>query len=175
VSDDPRPERIEWAISHEVGESQSYRVFAGLGVDPLETPPAARETVANRLAGCILLPRDWFLVAGRAVEWDLCDLKLQFSTASHELIARRMLEMPPPVIVTLFDQRRPQWRRSNRLFRSPPLAPAEEETWLAAHSTGLPARRDVQELQDELLDVRAWPIHEPPWFREIVRTALVDQ
>src|SRR5688500_2245086 len=33
LADDPRPERRQWAIAHEIGESQAYRVFADLGVD----------------------------------------------------------------------------------------------------------------------------------------------
>src|SRR5690348_5350843 len=30
VAEDPRPERRQWAVAHEVGESEAYRVFAEL-------------------------------------------------------------------------------------------------------------------------------------------------
>jgi len=174
LADDPRRERRQWAVAHEIGESRAYRVFTELGVDPREAPPAAREEVANRLAGALLLPRDWFLRDGVRTDWDLFDLKAMYATASHELIARRMLEMPSAVIVTLADQGRCVWRRSNRLFRAPPLTPAERAAWTAAHDGGRPVQCDSGELPDGVDDVRAWPIHEPPWRREIIRTELVS-
>lgn len=175
LSDDPRPERRQWAVAHEIGETRAARVFAHLGVDPVEAPVSAREAVANRLAGCLLLPRDWFASAGAELDWDLIEMKDRFNTASHELIARRMLEMPLPVIITLADQGRTVWRASNRHFRTPSLTPAERDAWRAAHELGRAARCESRELPDGVDDIRAWPIHEPGWRREIVRTALADQ
>jgi hypothetical protein len=172
LADDPRRERRQWAVAHEIGESRAYRVFAELGVDPSETPASARESVANRLAGSLLLPRDWFLRDGVSVDWDLFDLKRVYYSASHELIARRMLEMPAPVIVTLADQGRIVWRRSNQLSRTPPLTSPERAAWTAAHDEGVPAACDRGQLPDGVDDVRAWPIHEPGWRREIIRTEL---
>jgi hypothetical protein len=172
LADDPRRERRQWAVAHEIGESRAYRVFAELGVDPREAPVAAREGVANQLASSLLLPRDWFLRDGVRVDWDLFDLKAIYATASHELIARRLLEMPPAVIVTLADQGRCIWRRSNRSFRAPPLTAAERASWTAAHDGGQPTQCDPGELPDGVDDVRAWPIHEPGWRREIIRTEL---
>jgi hypothetical protein len=172
LADDPRRERRQWAVAHEIGESRAYRVFAELGVDPQEAPVAAREDVANRLASSLLLPRDWFLRDGVRVDWDLFDLKAIYATASHELIARRLLEMPPAVIVTLADQGRCVWRRSNRLFRAPPLTAAERAAWMAAHDGWRPVQCEHSELPDGVDDVRVWPIHEPGWRREIIRTEL---
>ena len=71
LADEPRLERRHWAIAHEIGESYAHRVFAALGVSPVEAPASAREEVANQLAGCLLLPREWFLHEGRLGEWDL--------------------------------------------------------------------------------------------------------
>ena len=173
LADDPRRERRQWAVGHEIGESRAYRVFGELGVDPREAPPAAREEIANRLANSLLLPRDWFLRDGVGVDWDLFDLKSIYATASHELIARRMLDMPPPVIVTVADQGRCVWRRGNGLARTPPLTPPERAAWIAAHDGGQPAACDRSELPEGVDDVRAWPIHEPGWRREIVRTEVV--
>lgn len=174
LADDPRRERRQWAVAHEIGERRAYRVFAELGVDPREAPVAAREDVANRLASSLLLPRDWFLRDGVRVDWDLFDLKAIYATASHELIARRLLEMPPAVIVTLADQGRCVWRRSNRSFRAPPLTAAERAAWTAAHDGGQPVECEPSELPDGVDDVRAWPIHEPGWRREIIRMELAS-
>ena len=174
LADDPRPERRQWAVAHEIGETQACRVFDLLGVDPREAPVAAREVVANRLAGSLLIPRDWLLQDGIAVDWDLFALKRRYATASHELIARRMLEMPQAVIITMADQGRIQWRCSNWFMKSPPLTIAERCAWQAAHSHSMPVRCEMCELPDELDDVRAWPIHEPEWRREIIRTVLTE-
>lgn len=172
MADDPRPERRHWAVAHEIGESVAHRVFALLGVALADLPATARERVANHLASCLLLPRDWFAADGRTVDWDLWELKQIYRTASHELIARRMLEMPPPVIVTLFDQGRLQWRRSNALRRPPPLTPAETACWRLAWEQGQPTSCTDEDLPEEVEGVRSWPVHEPGWRREILRTAL---
>lgn len=174
LADDPRRERRQWAVAHEIGESRAYRVFAELGIDPRDAPATAREGIANRLASSLLLPRDWFLRDGVRVDWDLFDLKAMYATASHELLARRLLEMPPTVIVTLADQGRIVWRRSNRFHRTPPLTSAERAAWTAAHDGGQPAECDAAQLPDGIDDVRVWPIHEPGWRREIIRTEVVS-
>lgn len=175
LADDPRPERRQWAVAHEIGESLAHRVFAELGVDPREAPPAAREDVANRLAGRLLLPRKWFAADGAALEWDLLALKARYATASHELIARRMLEMRSAVIVTMFDQGRAVWRRSNRLHRPPPMVMAERDAWRVAHATGRAVQCEAGELPEGIADVRAWAIHEPEWKRELMRTEIEDE
>ena len=172
VADEPRLERRQWAVAHEIGESAAWRVFAELGIDATDAAERAREEIANRLAGCLLLPREWFAADGAAVDWDLIELKARYSTASHELIARRMLEMRPAVIVTLMDQRKISWRRSNVLHRAPPLTASERDVWEVAHATGQAVVCERSELPDGVEDVRVWPVHEDGWKREIVRTGL---
>ena len=49
IASDPRAERRQWAVAHEVGESLANRVFGQLGVSFGDIPPAARERVANLL------------------------------------------------------------------------------------------------------------------------------
>ena len=162
---DPRPERWQWAIAHEIGELCASAVFDRLGVDPREAPLGARETVANRLASRLLLPRTWFAETGARCDWDLLELKAAFSTASHELVARRMLDFAWPIAITIFDQGRRTFRRGNLSGRLPPLVPQEKAAWRAAHESG----QTVVEA-DHLCRVRAWPVHEPEWKREILRT-----
>ncbi len=174
LADDPRPERRQWATAHEIGEFAAHRVFARLGIDPTELDSAEREQMANHLANALVLPFDWFRADGFAVDWDLFELKEIYSTASHELIARRMLAMSPAVIVTLFDQGRLVWRKSNVLRRPPPLVPAESGTWQVAHEQNEPAQYECRDLPEGLRDVRCWPVHETGWKREILRTALED-
>ncbi|MCE5269384.1 MAG: ImmA/IrrE family metallo-endopeptidase, partial [Planctomycetaceae bacterium] len=110
---DPRTERRHWAVAHEIGEHVAHRVFARWGVDPRTAPANAREEVANQLAGRLLLPTAWFAADGQYCGWVLLALKERYATASHELIARRMLECHPPVVISIFDHRRLSFRRSN--------------------------------------------------------------
>ncbi len=167
-----RPERLQWVVAHEIGESTAYRVFAALGVCAEAAPENAREQVANHLASCLLLPRDWFAADGPQLAWDLLALKQRYSTASHELIARRMLEMPLPIVITLCDQGRVCWRRSNVAGRPPRLLPQELAVWRAAHTHGAPASAPLDPVTSGLEAVSAWPIHEPGWKREILRSAI---
>ncbi|NOZ40883.1 MAG: ImmA/IrrE family metallo-endopeptidase [Planctomycetes bacterium] len=178
LADDSRPERRQWAVAHEVSESIAQRVFVRMGVSLVDIPLAGRERVANHLASCLLLPREWLASDGEAVGWDLPELKQKYSTASHELIARRMLEMAPPVIVTLFDQGALQWRRcnveGNAGGRPPSLTPAETSVWRAAFESGQATAYEESKLPEGISQIRCWPVHEPGWRREILRTEWTE-
>lgn len=168
-----RPERLQWAIAHEIGESVAYRVYAALGLEP-DAEPEGREVVANHLASCLLLPRDWFATAGHQCRWDMFALKQRFPTTSHELIARRMLEMPPPIVMTLCDHGTVRWRRTNAGSRPPRMLPDELSVWQAAHKSGKVASSTSDPEATGLDSVCAWPIHEIGWKREILRSEIVE-
>jgi IrrE N-terminal-like domain len=168
-----RPEREQWAVAHEIGESIAYRVFDRLGVRFDEALSTARELVANRLANAILLPRRWFASDGREMNWDLLALKDRYNTASHELIARRMLEMRPPIVITICDLGRVHWRRSNVTARPPGMLAEETAVWRDSHETGLPMEESL-DMESGLSLVRCWPVHEPGWKREILRSDIAE-
>ncbi|HOM18280.1 MAG TPA: ImmA/IrrE family metallo-endopeptidase [Thermoguttaceae bacterium] len=161
----PRPERRYWSAAHELGEHLVYQVAAGLGAATEEDLGEYRERIANHLAARILLPTRWFAEDGARVDWDLRLLKSRYPTASHEAIARRMLEMSTPVVITVFDQGMLIWRRANRWGRVPLLSSAESLCWQSAHRQG-----QDQEQWTEGLRIRVWAVHEPGWRREILRT-----
>jgi hypothetical protein len=171
VGEAERPERQQWAVAHEIGESVAYRVFQRLGVAYNEALPTDRETIANRMASCLLLPRRWFAADGREFDWDLIALKDRYITASHELIARRMLEMRPPIVITVCDHGRVHWRRSNVTARPPCLLPEEKAIWRESHDSGLP-NEGTLDPETGLELVRCWAIHEPGWKREILRSEI---
>jgi hypothetical protein len=168
-----RPEREQWAIAHEIGESVAYRVFERLGVALEEVQPATREVVANRFASALLLPRRWFASDGGDFDWDLIALKDRYDTASHELIARRMLEMRPPIVITICDLGRVHWRKSNVSARPPAMLPEEKAVWQEVHETGLAAWERL-DAECGLQSVHCWPIHEPDWKREILRSEVTE-
>jgi hypothetical protein len=161
---DARSERRQWAVAHEIGEHVAYRVFAKWGVDPRETEPSARELVANQLAGRLLLPTMWFAIDAVTCGWDLLALKARYNTASHELIARRMLECRPAVIISIFDRGRMSLRRGNVCGRVPPPSRLEMECWRRVHRRCRPSRG-----RQGANVIQGWPIHEDGWKREILR------
>jgi hypothetical protein len=167
---DPRPERQQWAVAHEIGEQFAHRVFALLGVSPAEAAADARERVANALAGRLLLPSRCFSADALELQWDLPVLKQQYATASHELIARRMLDFDPAIIITVFDNGRITSRTTNIRHRPAPLSNLEQGCQRQAHETVRP-----QCSEDLSQRIQAWPIHEPDWKREILRSELLEQ
>ena len=122
LSPDLRPERLQWAAAHEIGESAAWQVFERLDQDPRTVRANVREQVANWLAGRLLIPSRWWHTSGAEMDWDLLALKHRFSTASHELLARRMLEAEPPVVIT---SSRSATRSPGRSARSPSTSFAE--------------------------------------------------
>jgi hypothetical protein len=167
VGEADRPERLQWAVAHELGEFAVHRVFKRAGIPPRGDEPALREQLANELARRILLPLRPFQSAGRDCNWDLTELKRTFPAASHELIARRTLDLPPPVVITVIDHGRVHWRRGNRPFLSAELCSRERRLAQGAHESGA-----YQQQEADDLFIRAWPVHEPGWKREILRTEL---
>jgi len=161
---DPRFERLQWAVAHEIGEHAAYRAFKHLGVDPRESSPRAREQIANQLAGRLLIPSLWFSPDAATFGWDLLALKRRYRTASHELIARRMLECRPTIIITIFDQGRITFRRGNFPSRIPPPSSTEMACWRSVHE-----KNEPRETTAGLCTIQCWPVHEEDWKREILR------
>lgn len=161
---DPRRERVQWAVAHELGEHVSPLLFARLNLAPHETSPGMREHLANQFAGQLLLPTDWFQQAGEATAWDLLELKATFATASHELIARRMLELGPSAVMTVVDQGAITWRRASDGRGGRTWFPGEQECWQQTHQQNQTLARAT-----DVGRVHAWPLHEADWKREIVR------
>jgi hypothetical protein len=170
IRHDPRPERVQWAVAHELGEEAAADVFHRLGVDPREAAPAARESLANHFARALLLPTCWFAADAGRLDWNLMRLKRRYDTASHELIARRMLDLPVPAILTVFDQGQITWRHGAGAPRLPRLSPVERACQRRVNRRGR-----AHALVDAALRVQGWAIHQPPWQREILRTTPRDQ
>jgi Zn-dependent peptidase ImmA (M78 family) len=167
LAPEPRAERRQWSVAHEIGEHLVAEACRRLGVRPDELPPHGRERLANMLAGRILLPATWFFANARRADWDLLALKCLYATASHELIARRMLDGAIPVIIAIYDHDRLTWRKSNLPGRLPLPGQLEQDCRQAAHATGESSQDSgAQE------NIHAWAIHEPEWKREIVRVEI---
>lgn len=167
VRPEERPERLQWAVAHELGEAFAWKVFDRVGADLDEDSPQLREQVANCMASRLLLPGRWFFDDARRCDWDLVQLKRRYDTASHELIAYRFLDGDEPALVSVFDQGRLVRRRANVRPRPPSLSPVERECWSEVHRRNVPVER-----RSASLTVRGWPVHEPGWQRELLRTTF---
>lgn len=174
VADDERNERRQFSVAHEIGEFAAHRVFERLAVDPRHLPAGTREQVANSLAGRLLVPHRWLRARGLEFDWDLMLLKQSFETASCELIARRMLDMRPKIVLTLFDLGHPVWRKKNFSGECGPLLEAEWNAWTRCHATGMEQCEPNVATEAGDADVRCWAIHEPDWKREIMRTEISE-
>lgn len=171
---DDRPERLQWALAHEIGESLLWQLAPRLDLSPEACPPRLRESLANALAQRLLLPSAWWRTAVRETGGDLSALKERFSTSSHELIAWRFLDDPTPRVVTVIDQGLVVRRRANFVNRTPAPVADELAAWRAAQESGFPVTRSVDWRQPGILsaECRVWPIHEPGWQRELAITTL---
>lgn len=158
-----RPERLQWAAAHELGESLAWKVCRALGLEGHDLSPRQREELANQLAKEFLLPRDWFRRDCAALHFDLPRLKARYRTASHELIAWRWLDLDQPGIVTIFDHGVLTRRQSNGPASAPALTDAERCCW-----TNLCRTRQPASAADPRLTVRGWCVDSPGWEREIL-------
>jgi len=170
VRPDDRPERLQWAVAHELGESTAYRVCEKLMLPDEDVAAADRETWANLLAARLMLPRQWFFEDATRLNGDVLELKTIYRTSSHEAIAWRLLDLPRPTVITIFDQGHITSRRANTGFSPPQLETLEKNCWQDVHQVQK-ARAHCQ----SGLQVQCWPVHEAGWRREILRTTTLDE
>lgn len=165
VRPEPRDERHQWTIAHEIGEHLMGRLAERMG-QPLESfDSAEREELSNQFARLLLVPDHWFRFDVGMTQCDLIALKSLYPTASYEVLAIRLLDLDPPTIVTIFDNGKLTRRIANFAGQAPPLLPIESASRRAAHDAAAP-----QHGIHDGIRVQAWPIHEAGWKREILRT-----
>lgn len=170
LRDEPRCERRHWTVAHEIGEHLMADLADAAGLDLTASPADARESLANRFAMLLLVPPHWFSFDAPMAGFDLFELKSLYRTASHEVLALRLLDLDPPTVISIFDNGRLTRRLSNTRSTFPPLHELEWRCRSQASTTGRPCRQRAAGL-----DVQAWPIHEPGWKREILRTVCEDE
>jgi Zn-dependent peptidase ImmA (M78 family) len=166
---EPTPERHQWTVAHEIGEHLKAALLQRLGVEPGQTRPMQGESLANLFAYHLLVPTCWFHDDAPAIDYDVLELKRRYATASHEVIAWRMLDLPEPCIITIVDNNHIHRRRSNAWRVRRELRPAEEECQRYVHYYSRPKL-----VQRAGWTVRGWPVHQADWKREILRS-LVEQ
>src|ERR1035438_3560325 len=72
---EPREERHQWTVAHEIGEHLKSELLARLGIAPSEARAMAGESLANLFAYRLLVPTRWFAGDAQTLEYDLLALK----------------------------------------------------------------------------------------------------
>jgi len=167
---EPTEERHQWTVAHEIGEHLKPSLLKHLGAEPGQTPPMAGESLANLLAYHLLVPHRWFADDAPHLDYNLLELKKRYKTASHEVIAWRFLDLTSPSIVTIIDNEHIYRRRSNAWPTHRHLEPAEEECQRYVHYYSRPKL-----VQKDQWTVHGWPVHQPDWKREILRSVVSEE
>jgi hypothetical protein len=164
---EPTEERQQWTGAHEIGEHFKADLLRRLSVPPDETRPMSGESLANLFASHLLVPAVWLRSDAPALGFDLLELKKRYSTANHEIIAWRLIDLPSPCIVTVVDNNHVQRRRSNTLRVRKELHPVELACQHYIHSHGEP-----HVVSKDGWTVQGWPVHRSGWEREILRSVV---
>lgn len=164
---EPSEERHQWTVAHEIGEHLKADLLRRLGIDPDETRAMTGESLANRFADRLLVPTRWLAEQARLTGFDLFALKRSFHTASHEVIAWRLLDLPEPSIITIIDNEQVSRRRGNTCRPPRELSDPEQRCLAQVHRYSRP-----YEVNDAGWHVQGWPVHQVDWKREILRSQV---
>jgi Zn-dependent peptidase ImmA (M78 family) len=164
---EPTEERHQWTVAHEIGEHFKADLLERLGAEPDQTRAMAGESLANLFAQRLLVPSCWFASDAPVTGYDLLQLKEQYRTASHEVIAWRLLDLPEPCVVTIVDNDHIHRRRSNAWRVRRELAAPEIQCQRYVNHYSRP-----RVIQEAGWTVQGWPVHKTDWKREILRSVL---
>jgi Zn-dependent peptidase ImmA (M78 family) len=165
---EPTEERHQWTVAYEIGRHLKPQLLERLGVEG--RGGLSPVSLANLFAYRLLVPTCWFRGDASAADYDLLDLKRRYATASHEVIAWRMLDLGDPCIMTIVDNDVIHRRRSNAVRTRRELSPTEAKCREAVHRTGEPCR-----LRESAWTVQCWPVHRDGWKREILRSVVDEE
>ncbi len=164
---EPSEERHQWTVAHEIGEHLKASLLQQLGIEPSQMRATAGESLANLFAYRLLVPTCWFATDAPQHNYDVLELKKRYHTASHEVIAWRLLDLPEPCIITILDNDHISRRRSNAWPIRHELTPPEQECQRYVHYYSRPRL-----VQENGWTVHGWPVHQADWKREILRSVV---
>lgn len=166
---EPSAEQQQWAVAHVIGEHIKPDLLRRLGIDPEQPRAMFGESLANLFANRLLVPTVWLCEEARTCGYDLLAIKERFSTASHEGIAWRLLDLPDPCIITIIDNDHVSRRRSNGPRVGKALSAPERRCQRQVHRHGQP-----HEVNEDGWRVQGWPVPQAEWKREILRSVPED-
>jgi len=166
---EPTEERHQWTVAHEIGEHFKPQLLQQLGVAPDQTRVMMGESLANLFAHHLLVPACWFGDDVKLHEYDVLALKQKYRTASHEVIAWRMLDLSAPCIITVVDNDHIHRRRSNAWPVRKELGDVERQCQRDVNNYSRP-----RVVRENGWTVQGWPVHQADWKREILRSVVEE-
>lgn len=166
---EPTEERHQWTVAHEIAEHLKAALLGQLGLDPEGTRAMAGESLANLFAHRLLTPTAWFAADAQALQYDVPELKKRYHTASHEVVAKRLLDLPEPCVITILDNDAVHFRRSTGPRVRKQLEPPEKECQQYVNHYSRP-----RVVRADGWTVQGWPVHQPDWKREILRSVYEE-
>jgi Zn-dependent peptidase ImmA (M78 family) len=166
---EPTEERHQWTVAHEIGEHFKPQLLERLGIPPEQTRVMMGESLANLFANHLLVPSAWFGDDARQHDYDVLDLKQKYRTASHEVVAWRMLDLTAPCIITVVDNDHIHRRRSNAFSTRKELEETEKQCQRYVNHYSRP-----RVVRANGWTVQGWPVHQSDWKREILRSVIDD-
>ena len=150
--------------AQEIGEHLKPALLRRLGIGTEGGRPLLGASLGGLAAVRVLAPTAWLADAARGCGFDLLHLKSVFRTASHELLAWRLLDLPQPALVTVVDNGSVGKRKSNAYRVPKELTEAERRCLDYVQENSRPHRLRIDEWT-----VQGWPVHGVDWKREILR------
>lgn len=164
VSPDANDEARQWAAARALGERGKPDLLRRLGLDPAARVGLTAESFAGLIAQRLPTPTAWFAGDARACGWDVPEIQRIYRTASQELVAWRLLDLPEPCVITVVEGGAVRRRRGNATHVTKALHPAEQECQRYVHHYSRP-----RVVSADGWTVQGWPVHRPDWKREILR------
>jgi hypothetical protein len=164
---EPTAEAKQWLAALAVGEHLKPALLRRLGFGPDERRPLMGESLATLAASHLLLPASWFADDARRLGYDVLELNQLYATAAPDVIAWRLLDLPEPCVVTVVDNDHVQRRRSNAWRVRRELAAPERECQRYVNHFSRP-----RVVCADGWTVQGWPVHQPDWKREILRSVV---
>jgi predicted transcriptional regulator len=162
-------ERHQWAVAQAIGAHFKGDLLRRLGVSPEPTRGLMGVSLADLFAEHLLAPTDWFAGDARTLGHDLLDLKARYPTASHEVLAWRLLDLPEPCIITVVDNDHVHRRRSNAFPVRKELETVERACQRYVNQYSRP-----RVMREDGWTVQGWPVHRPDWKREVLRSVVEE-
>jgi hypothetical protein len=166
---EPLRERHQWTVAHEIGEHLKLSLLRRLGARHDDLHRFTGEGLANLFAHRLLVPTAWLAEDARSLGYDLPALKRRYATASHEVLAWRLLDLPAPCVMTVVDNNHVTRRASNAWPVDRQLTAVERRCQEYANYYSRPRSES-----EGGWSVTAWPVHQPDWKREILRSVLEE-
>jgi hypothetical protein len=160
-------EQRQWEAAQAIGKHLQPQLLQQLGFVSGEKKPPMGESLSGLFARHLLLPSAWFSADAASFDFELFQLKERYRSATHEMIAFRLLDLPEPCIITLVVDDKVHRRRSNAWPVKKRLEPAEAECLRAVTRDGQP-----HTLRAGGWTVWGWPLWHGGCNREVLRSVV---